>query len=58
MSNLNKSKIYIKYNEDVLSGKIPACEAIVLACKRMHKWFDRDDIEFRTDKADYVVNFL
>ena len=58
MSNLNNSKIYIKYNEDVLSGKIPACEAIILACKRMHKWFERDDIYFDYEDVDKKIKFV
>ena len=49
---------YKKYAEGVVSGNTVACRYIKLACSRYLSWFDRDDIEFRTDKADYVVNFL
>ena len=51
-------KKYKKYAESVVSGNTVACRYIKLACSRYLSWFDRDDIEFRTDKADYVVNFL
>lgn len=49
---------YKQYAEDILADKIPACRYIKLACHRYLKQFDRTDIEFRTDKADEVVNFL
>jgi phage terminase large subunit-like protein len=40
------SYTYNQYADDVLSGKILACEAIILACKRYKDWFNRDDIYF------------
>ena len=49
---------YKQYAEDVLSGKIVSCRYLKLAAQRYLSWFDRDDIEFRTDKADEVVNFI
>ena len=41
---------YQQYADNVLCGKIKACEAIQLACKRYKEWFDREDIYF--DKED------
>jgi phage terminase large subunit-like protein len=41
---------YDQYPEDVLSGKILACEAIQLACKRYMEFKARDDMYF--DEAD------
>lgn len=33
------NRIYIDYANDVTSHKIPACEAIILACRRFLDWF-------------------
>lgn len=52
------SNKYTKYAEDVLSGKIVACHNIQLACKRYLDWFDREDIEFRVERCERVVNFI
>lgn len=49
---------YKAYANDVVSGKIVACEYIRLACQRFLDWFNRDDIEFREDKADHIVRFI
>ena len=49
---------YKQYAEGVLSGKIVSCRYLKLAAQRYLSWFDRDDIEFRVDKADEVVNFI
>lgn len=49
---------YHDYSKAVLSGDIVACEAIKLACRRYESFFDRDDIEFRPDACDKVVNFI
>lgn len=49
---------YKQYAEDVVSGKVVACKWIKLACKRYLDWFERDEYEFRQDKADKVVNFI
>ena len=52
------SKEYIRYAEDVISGKLIACEAIKLACKRYLDWFDRDDIYFDYDDVDKKIRFI
>lgn len=48
---------YKKYAEDVVNGKVLACKAIQLACQRYLDWFNRNDIEFRPDRCDRVINF-
>ena len=49
---------YLKYPNDVLSGKIPSCEYIRLACERYLSFLKRDDMYFDTDAVDRVVNFI
>lgn len=51
-------QIYIKYAEDVVSGKQVAGELIKLACQRFLDWFDRDDIYFDKKKVDHVISFI
>ena len=48
---------YTRYAKDVIDGKIIAGEHIKKACQRFMLWINRDDIEFRADKVDQVVNF-
>ena len=48
---------YTEYALNVLSGKITACEYIKLACQRYIDWLQREDLEFRSDKADKVITF-
>lgn len=52
------SKKYTDYAERVITGEITACRYVKLACQRYLDWLERDDIEFRTDKVDKVVNFI
>ena len=52
MTQYDTSKIYIQYVEDVLSGKIQACEYIKKACQRTKDWFNRDDIYFDYKTVD------
>lgn len=49
---------YKQYAEDCITGKQVCCRYIKLAAQRYLSWFDRDDIEFRPDKADHIVNFI
>lgn len=49
-------KKYTEYAEDVISGKIKACKYVKQACQRFISWFDK--YEFRSEKADAVVNFI
>lgn len=54
------NKEFRKYADDVVSGKIVAGHLVKLACKKYLSWLDgeRDDIEFREDKAKKVENFI
>lgn len=57
MTNLD-DRIYISYAKNVLNGKIVACEAIKLACKRFLSWFERDDMYFDYSDVDYKIKFI
>lgn len=50
-------KSYHQYAEDVLSGKIVACEPIKLACERYLSFLDDDRYEFREDVVDNKIKF-
>ena len=58
MSNFDLSKEYNRYVQDVLDGKILACEDIILACRRYREWYDRDDIYFDTDDVDRRIRLV
>ena len=49
---------YTEYALDVVNHQITASKYVFLSCKRFLEWFERDDIEFRTDKVDKVVMFI
>ena len=49
---------YTQYVDDVLAGKINACEYIKLACKRFFQFMEREDIEFIPEKVDKVIKFI
>lgn len=49
---------YTQYAEDVIAGKIIACNYVKLACERYLKLFDREDIYFQPEKVDRVINFI
>jgi len=48
---------YTQYALDVVNGKQIAGKYLKQACQRFLLWLEREDIEFRPDKADKVVNF-
>ena len=58
MTDIDNSKKYIKYAEDVLSGKIVAGKYIKLACKRYIDWFSREDIYFDYDDVDTKIRLI
>ena len=41
---IDETKIYVRYAEDIIDGKIIAGKYIILACKRFIEWFNRADI--------------
>ena len=49
---------YIQYAQDVLSGKVVACEYVKLACDRFFRFMECDEYEFRPEVVDRVVNFF
>lgn len=58
MSNYDLSKPYIQYCEDVIIGKIRACQDVIKACKRFKSWFDRDDYWFDFDDVDKRIRLV
>ena len=57
-SFFNPFKDYNQYAKDVVEGRIIACEAVILACKRHISWFDRDDIYFDEETVDKYIRFV
>ena len=55
-SNMLLNEKYTKYAKDVIEGNIKACRYVKEACLRYLGWFDK--YEFRSEKADAVVNFI
>lgn len=58
MTEYNLEKEYIKYNEDILTGRINSCKNIKLACERFKKWFERDDIYLDYEEVDKRIRFV
>lgn len=58
MTEYNLEKEYVKYNEEILTGKIKASKNIILACKRFKEWFNRDDIYLDYDEIDKRIRFV
>lgn len=58
MTDYDISKLYIKYNEDVLNHKIVTSKYIYQACERMRAWFSRSDIYFDYDDVDQKIKFM
>lgn len=55
---MNDYTKYQTYAKAVVSGEITACIYVRQSCQRYLDWFNRNDIEFRPDKVDRVVNFV
>lgn len=55
---MDLTKPYNKYAKDVVDGKIIACEAIRLACKRYLEWFNRTDIYFDEAEVEKKIRFI
>lgn len=58
MTQIDNTKPYIQYAQDIVEGRITSCEAIQLACKRFLAWFDRDDIYLDYDDVDRKIRFV
>lgn len=55
---MDLTKPYNKYARDVVDGRIIACEAIRLACKRYLEWFNRTDIYFDEAEVEKKIRFI
>lgn len=58
MTNIDLSKTYWKYADDVINNRITTGKYIKLACERMLEWADRDDIYFDTSDVDKKIRFV
>lgn len=53
-----KGKKYTQYADDILSGKIPSCKYVKMACERYLSWFEKDDRYFDTEAVEKVITFI
>lgn len=58
MTEIDKSKLYIKYAYDVIEGRELAGKLIKLACQRFIDWFSRPDITFSYEDVDAKIRFI
>ena len=58
MTQIDKSKPYIKYAYDIIEGREVAGKLIILACKRFLSWFERDAVTFNYDDVDAKIRFV
>jgi len=58
MTEIDASKKYIKYANDVLSNNIVSGKYIKLACKRFISWFERDDVYFDYEGVDKKIRLI
>ena len=61
MSELDKDikdKKYTQYADDILSGKIPSCKYVKMACERYLSWFEKDDRYFDAEAVEKVITFI
>lgn len=49
---------YTDYANKIINGEIPSCKYIKLACERYLSFMEREDMEFKPEKVDKVVNFI
>ena len=58
MNVYDLTKPYNQYVDDVLSGRVIACQNIILACRRYKSWFDRDDIYMDYEDVDRRIRLV
>ena len=58
MTEYNISKVYNQYVDDVLSGRVIACQNIILACKRYKSWFKRSDMYMDYEDVDRRIRLV
>jgi phage terminase large subunit-like protein len=51
-------KPYLRYADDVASGKVVVGENIRLAVDRFHSDLKRSDLDFREDIVDNAISFI
>lgn len=55
---IDLEKTYLRYADDVVNDKIPACSAIKLACKRTLSWFSKEDRYFDYEDVDKKIKII
>ena len=58
MTNYDISKLYLKYNEDVINKNVVTGKLIYQACVRMKSWFQRSDIYFNYKDVEQKISFM
>lgn len=58
MTNIDLSKSYWKYADDVINDRVITGKYIKLACQRMVEWSKRDDIYFDYSDIDKKIRFV
>jgi phage terminase large subunit-like protein len=58
MNEKYNRKLYYNYVDGVLSGTIPACKAVVLACQRFRNWQARTDMYFDEAEVDKRIKLI
>lgn len=53
-----KDKKYTQYADDIISGKIPSCKYVKMACERYLSWFEKDDRYFDAEAVEKVITFI
>lgn len=48
----------VRYAEDIANKRILANEDRVLACRRFLTDLERDDLDFRSDQFDFVIDLI
>ena len=58
MTNIDLSKLYWKYADDVINNRIQTGKYIKLACQRMFDWSKREDIYLDYEDVDKKIRFV
>ncbi|RBP89389.1 phage terminase large subunit-like protein [Cytobacillus firmus] len=58
MNELSNYEVVMDYVESVISGKKIAGKEIIQAAHRFKEFLARDNFDFRTDDADFVINII
>jgi phage terminase large subunit-like protein len=58
MAKVIEIKDYDSYAIDVIAGREPACNWVVLACKRYLNDKQRKDLKFDEKEVDFIINFI